>query len=35
MERVPSIPEHVPIIDGQLHYILGLPAQDIEVGSGF
>jgi len=35
MKRVPSIPEHVPVIDGQLHYILGLPAQDIEVGSGF
>jgi len=35
MRRVPSIPEHVPIIDGQLHYIVGLSAQDIEVGSGF
>ncbi|MBN1896044.1 hypothetical protein JW906_16280 [bacterium] len=35
MERAASIPEHVPIIDGQLHYILGLSAQDIEVGSGF
>ena len=35
LRRKPEIHEYVPIFDGQLHLVEGIPPQDIKVGSRF